>query len=235
MTSPDRIVCLFDVDNTLLDNDTMETELGERLLRDFGAASRDRYWELFEALRRELDYADYLGTLQHYRAEHPEDPNLFLLSSFLMDYPFADRLYQGALDVLARLSVWGPTVILTDGDVVYQPRKIQRAGLWDAVRGRVLIFLHKERKLDQIARRYPASHYIMVDDKPPILAAIKRQWRDRVTTVFARQGHYARGHDANAVDPAPDVSLDEIGALAGYDLDALRAAARAGGAPDDVS
>lgn len=228
-------MCLFDVDNTLLDNDTMEAELGERLSRDFGAAGRDRYWEIFEALRAELDYADYLGTLQRYRAEHPEDPNLFLLASFLMDYPFADRLYCGALEVIARLSAWGPAVILSDGDVVYQPRKIQRAGLWDAVQGRVLIFLHKERMLDRITRRYPAQHYVVVDDKRPILAAMKRQWRDRVTTVFPRQGHYARNHDATAVDPAPDITLTGIGALAGYDLDALHAAAHAGGSPDDVS
>lgn len=223
MTSLHRTVFLFDVDNTLLDNDAVEADLSERLLRDFGAASRDRYWDLFEALREELGYTDYLGALQRYRADHPDDPRLLLLSSFLMDYPFASRLYDGATEVIARLSEWGLTVILTDGDVVFQPRKIQRAGLWDAVQGRVLIFIHKEQMLERIAQLYPARHYVMVDDKLRILAAMKRRWNSRLTTVFPRQGHYARNADVAAADPAPDVTIDHIGALRHYDPGALHA------------
>jgi FMN phosphatase YigB (HAD superfamily) len=224
MTLSQRCVCLFDLDNTLLDNDAVQDDLSAHLVHEFGAASRDRYWALFEALRRELGYADYLGTLQRYRAEHPNDPQLLLMSSFLMDYPFADRLYRDALAVIARLGALGPTVILSDGDVVFQPRKIQRSGLWNAVSGRVLIYVHKEQVLDAVAQLYPAQHYIMVDDKLRILAAMKRHWNHRLTTVFPRQGHYAHDADILASYPPADVTIENIGALLHYDLDALRAA-----------
>src|SRR3989441_158921 len=218
--TPAPIVFLVDVDNTLLDNDRIQDDLKRHLEREFGAASRDRYWAILEALFVELGYRDYLGALQRYRTEHPQDVHLMSMSSYLVDYPFANRLYPGSLDVLERLSAWGPTVILTDGDVVFQPRKVERAGLFEAVEGRVLIYIHKERELDDIERRYPAGHYVLVDDKIRILTAFKKVWDERLTTVFARQGHYAR--DPSVVTyPPPDITIERIGDLLGYDLPAL--------------
>jgi FMN phosphatase YigB (HAD superfamily) len=226
MTAANKAVFLLDVDNTLLDNDRIAADLGEHLAQEFGDESRDRYWEIFEALRLELGYADYLGALQRYRLGALNDPRLLLMSSFLVDYPFADRLYPGALEVIAHLRRWGPTVILSDGDVVFQPRKVQRSGLWDAVEGRVLIYLHKEQMLDHVERRYPARHYVMVDDKLRILAAMKRILKDRLTSVFPRQGHYALDpHSVSAYPPA-DLAIERIGDLLRYDLPALLEAAR---------
>lgn len=218
MSATAGVVILFDVDDTLLDNDAVQEDLSAHLQRTLGAASRDRYWSIFEALRAELGYADYLGTLQRYRLEVPDDPRVLLLASFLLDYPFASRLYTGALAAVARMQRLGTTVILSDGDVVLQPRKIQRSGLWEAVQGRVLIYIHKEQMLEQVARLYPARHYVMVDDKLRILAAVKQHWGSMVTSVFPRQGRYA--HDAAdiAAYPAADLSIDAIGDLAGYDI-----------------
>jgi FMN phosphatase YigB (HAD superfamily) len=210
----EQLVFLFDVDNTLLDNDAIQDDLGEHLQREFGAASRERYWAIFEQLRDELGYADYLGALQRYRLENLDDPQLLLISFFLIDYPFAQRLYPGALAALARCGSAGVTVILSDGDVVFQPRKVQRSGLWDAVGGRVLIYLHKEQMLAAVERRYPAAHYVLIDDKLRILSAIKRVWGERVTTVFPRQGHYALDPRASAAYPPADLSLANIGELA---------------------
>jgi FMN phosphatase YigB (HAD superfamily) len=212
------IVFLVDVDNTLLDNDRIQADLKRHLEREFGAASRDRYWAILEALFAELGYRDYLGALQRYRTEHPQDVHLMTMSSYLIDYPFANRLYPGALDVLERFRAWGPTVILTDGDVVFQPRKVERSGIWEAVDGHVLIYIHKEDELDDIERRYPAQHYVLVDDKPRILAAVKEAWGDRVTTIFPRQGQYAR--DAKAYRPA-DLTIERIGDLVTHDLRTL--------------
>jgi FMN phosphatase YigB (HAD superfamily) len=224
MKSPHEIVCLFDVDNTLLDNDRVVEDLREHI-GQFGAASANRYWTAFEELRAELGYADYLGALQRYRREEAgglvNDPRLLLMSSFLVDYPFANRLYPGSIEAIEHCRRWGPTVILTDGDVVFQPRKIQRAGLWEAVEGRVLIYVHKERMLDDVERRYPARHYVMVDDKLRILAAMKTLWRDRLTTVFPRQGHYALDPGNIAEYPAADLTLERIGDLVKWDLPVL--------------
>jgi FMN phosphatase YigB (HAD superfamily) len=204
------IVFLVDVDNTLLDNDRIQDDLKRHLEREFGVASRDRYWAILEALFVELGYRDYLGALQRYRTEHPRDVHLMTMSSYLVDYPFANRLYPGALDVVERFRTWGPTVILTDGDVVFQPRKVERSGILEAVDGHVLIYIHKEEALDDVERRYPAQHYVVVDDKPRILAALKEAWGERVTTVFPRQGQYAR--DAKAYRPA-DLTVERIGDL----------------------
>lgn len=217
----DDVAFLFDVDNTLLDNDRVEKDLKDHLEREFGAANRDRYWSIFEGLRQELGYADYLGALQRYRAEIHNDPRLLLMPSFLVDYPFADRLYVGALAAIDHVRRWGPTVIVSDGDVVFQPRKVQRSGLWDAVEGRVLIYIHKEQVLDDIERHYPARHYVMVDDKLRILAAMKKIWLDRLTTVLPRQGHYALDPHNDAAYPPADLSIGGIGDLARYDLQAL--------------
>lgn len=211
-------VFLFDVDNTLLDNDAVQADLSEHLEREFGRASRDRYWDIFEQRRRELGYADYLGALQTYRLDNLDDPQILRMSSFLIDYPFARRVYPGALDVLAHFGRQGRTVILSDGDVVFQPRKVQVSGLWEAVDGHVLIYLHKEKMLDAVERRYAARHYVMVDDKLRILAAMKKIWGERLTTVFPRQGHYALDPQEVAKYPAADVSVEHIGDLLGKRL-----------------
>jgi FMN phosphatase YigB (HAD superfamily) len=211
-------VFLFDVDNTLLDNDAVQEDLSAHLEREFGSASRDRYWAIFEELRAELGYADYLGALQRYRLEDLDEQHVIRISSFLVDYPFAQRLYPGALAALAHSERLGRTVILSDGDVVFQPRKVQRSGLWQAVDGRVLIYLHKEQMLPAVERRYPARHYVMVDDKLRILTVMKSQWGTRLTTVFVRQGHYAHDGQALGAYPPADLALGKIGELASCEL-----------------
>ena len=225
MTPPHRMVFLIDVDNTLIDNDGIQQDLKDHLERDYGLASRVRYWKILEDLFDELGYRDYLGALQRYRMEHPRQVELLAMSSFLIDYPFAKRLFPGSLEVLKRMRASGPTVILSDGDVVFQPRKVERAGLWNAVDGHVLIYIHKEEALDDVERRYPADHYVLVDDKLRILTAVKQFWGDRVTTVFPRQGSYA--HDANAISafPPADVTIESIGDLLDRDLGKLQEAA----------
>jgi FMN phosphatase YigB (HAD superfamily) len=220
MSTPADVVILFDVDDTLLDNDAVQEDLSAHLERTLGAAGRDRYWAIFEALRSELGYADYLGTLQRYRLEAQEDSRLLTVASFLLDYPFASRLYRGALAAIAHMQRLGTTVILSDGDVVLQPRKIQRSGLWDAVQGRVLIYVHKEQMLDTVARLYPARHYLMVDDKLRVLAAVKQHWGDRVTCIFPRQGHYALDERARADYPPADLSIGGIGELISFEAGA---------------
>jgi len=228
MTSANEIVFLLDVDNTLLDNDQVERDLRRHLEEAFGSERQQRYWEIFEQLRADLGYADYLGALQRYRIEHLRDPHLLATSLYLLDYPFADRLYPGALDIVQRLSGWGPTVILSDGDVVFQPRKVERSGLWDAVEGRVLIYIHKEQVLDDVEARYPADHYVMVDDKLRILTAMKQAWGARLTTVFPRQGQYALDPKNLAAYSTADIAVERIGDLMGYDLATLLRAATAG-------
>ena len=230
MTAARDIVFLLDCDNTLLDNDRVQEDLRVHLAGEFGTASRDRYWRIFEDLRMELGYADYLGALQRYRLGAMHDPRLLQMSAFLVDYPFAERLYPHALEVIAHLGRWGPTVILSDGDVVFQPRKVERSGLWQAVEGRVLIFIHKERMLDDVLRRYPARHYVMVDDKLRILAAMKAALREQLTSVFPRQGHYALDPHNLADYPAADVTVERIGDLLDCDLPALGVPRRTAGA-----
>jgi FMN phosphatase YigB (HAD superfamily) len=225
MTAPHRTVFLIDVDNTLIDNDGIQQDLKDHLERDYGMASRVRYWKILEDLFDELGYRDYLGALQRYRVEHPRQVELLAMSSFLIDYPFAKRLFPGSLELLKRMRARGPTVILSDGDVVFQPRKVERAGLWNAVDGHVLIYIHKEEALDDVERRYPADHYVLVDDKLRILTAVKQCWGDRVTTVFVRQGSYA--HDAKAISTLPpaDVMIASIGDLLNRDVAKLQEAA----------
>ena len=221
MTLDNEVIFLFDVDNTLLDNDRVTADLRRYLEKWFGTKVRDRYFTIFEELRVELGYADYLGTLQRYRLEAMCDPQLLMMSEYLVDYPFANRLYPGSLDALEHVRQWGPTVILSDGDVVFQPRKVRRSSLWDAVEGRVLIYIHKERMLEEVERHYPARRYVMVDDKLRILAAMKNAWGDRLTTVFPRQGHYALDPAIGAAYPAADITIERIGDLVNYDLPAL--------------
>ena len=209
----DDIVFLVDVDNTLLDNDAVIADLRRFLIEHFGQDCERRYWEIFEQLRAELGYADYLGALQRYRVERPREPNVLQIALYLLRYPFADRVYPGALEAVARLRARGPVVILSDGDVVFQPRKIEQSGLWAAVEGRVLIYIHKEEMLDDVEQRYPARRYVMIDDKVRILAAMKDIWRDRLTTVFVRQGHYANDADLVANYPAADHAVARIADL----------------------
>ena len=227
MTAPQDPVFLLDVDNTLLDNDQVIMDLRTHLARHLGSASADRYWATFEALRSEIGYADYLGALQRYRLDakdgQGDDPCLLQMSSFLIDYPFAQRLYPHALDVIERLSTFGRVVILSDGDVVFQPRKVQRSGLWQAVAGRVLIYIHKEQMLDAVQRHYPARHYVMVDDKLRVLAAMKQVLQHRLTTVFPRQGHYALDPAVVAAYPTADFSIERIGDLLDADIGGLLA------------
>lgn len=224
--TPNTIVFLLDVDNTLLDNDRVTTDLHRHLEHAVGSACQQRYWTIFEDLRKELGYADYLGALQRYRIERPRDPQVLTVSSFLVNYPFANRLFPNSLDVVQRCQKWGRAVILSDGDVVFQPRKIERAGLLQEVEGNVLIYIHKERELKDVERRFPADHYVLVDDKLRILTAVKQSWGDRVTTVFPRQGHYANDPDILAQYPTADISLTRIGDLLDYDVTTLVGASR---------
>jgi FMN phosphatase YigB (HAD superfamily) len=218
------VVTLFDVDNTLLDNDRVVADLMRFMDRELGRARRDDYWEIFETLRAELGYADYLGALQRYRARHPRDSHVLAVSQFLVNYPFANRLFPESLDAVEHARAWGPAAILSDGDVVFQPRKIERSGLLELVDRHILIYVHKEQELDDVELRYPADHYVMADDKLWLLDAMKRHWGPRVTTVWPRQGHYVT--DARVAGlPPPDVTLSRIGELLAWDLPRLRQAA----------
>ncbi len=230
MPAAKPVVFLVDVDNTLLDNDRVQVDLKEHLVENFGVACRDRYWAILEQLLVELGYRDYLGALQRYRVEHPQDIGLLSMSSWMVDYPFAERLFPAALTVLERLRGFGDTVVLSDGDVVFQPRKVERAGIAEAVGGNVLIYIHKEQELEDVARRYPARHYVLVDDKPRILSSVKGVWGSRVTTVFVRQGQYAHDAAAVAAAPRPDVTVEHIRDLLGYDVSALLEGGRSMGA-----
>jgi FMN phosphatase YigB (HAD superfamily) len=218
MRQDESIVFLVDVDNTLVNNDRIQDDLKRHIERKFGSEYRDRFWAIQERLFEELGYRDYLGALQRFRVENPYEPHLVTAATFLVDYPFANRLYPGALDVLEKLRTWGRTVILSDGDVVFQPRKVERSGILEAVEGHVLIYIHKEESLEDVVRRYPAEHYVMVDDKLRILTAIKNYWGDRVTTVFPRQGQFAYDQRVLASYPAPDVTVERIGSLLEFDL-----------------
>lgn len=226
MARPHPIVFLVDVDNTLVDNDGIQQDLKDHLEQTYGLAARERYWRILEDLFTELGYRDYIGALQRFRVEHPREVELLAMSSFLMDYPFAARLYPDALEVLRRLRSLGPTVILSDGDVVFQPRKVEHAGLARVVDGDVLIYIHKEEALDDVEQRYPAEHYVLVDDKLRILDAVKQFWGERVTTVFPRQGQYAHDDKVVSALPGADVTIERIGDLLDYDLVRLRTAAR---------
>jgi haloacid dehalogenase-like hydrolase len=221
MIGTPNVVFLFDVDNTLIDNDRVQAHLKEHLAQTYGAATRDRYWEILEELRNELGYVDYLGALERYRIEAMHRPEVLRISSWLVDYPFADRLYPGALDAVKHVQQWGNPVILSDGDAVFQPRKVERSGLWNAFDGRILIYIHKEQELDDVERLYPAGHYVLIDDKLRILSAVKKIWGKRVTTVFPKQGHYAFDPEALAEYAPADIELARIGDLLTYDLSAF--------------
>jgi FMN phosphatase YigB (HAD superfamily) len=231
-----NVVFLFDVDNTLLDNDRVSADLKRHLEREVGHERQQRYWDIFEELRSELGYADYLGALQHYRGTYPRDPHLLTVSQFLIDYPFANRLFPNSLDAVDHVKQFGKPVILSDGDVVFQPRKIRRSGLADAFEGAILIYVHKEFELDDVVERYPADHYVLVDDKLRILTAVKKIWGDRVTTIFPRQGHYALDQKAVSSFPPADVTIERIGDLVNCDfrqlLDSQTSEAGAAGAAD---
>jgi FMN phosphatase YigB (HAD superfamily) len=223
MPETPAVVFLFDVDNTLLDNDRVQADLSDHLQTTYGQATRDRYWAIFEELRAELGYADYLGALERYRDEELHRPELLRMSSWLVDYPFAERLYPRALEAVAHAQQWGTAVILSDGDAVFQPRKVERSGLWRAFDGNVLIYIHKEQELDDVRRFYPADHYVLIDDKIRILSAVKTAWGEAVTTVFPRQGHYARDAEEVAKYPPADIALAAIGELLDHNLSSILA------------
>lgn len=215
------LVFLFDVDNTLLDNDHVTSDLKRHLEQQVGPERQQRYWDIFEQLRTELGYADYLGALQRYRLEHPRDPSLLTVSHFLINYPFATRLYPDSLDAVEHVKQWGKTAILSDGDVVFQPLKVERSGISESVGGNVLIYIHKEKELDDVERRYPAGHYVLIDDKLRILSEIKKIWGAKVTTVFPRQGHYALDPKIVGAYPPADIRINRIGELLNYKLDSF--------------
>jgi hypothetical protein len=218
MSKVPAVVFLFDVDNTLLDNDGVQADLKEHLERSYGAHARDRYWDILEALRSDLGYVDYLGALERFRLEEMHRPDVLRMSSWLVDYPFAGRLFPEALNAVKHVQQWGPAVILSDGDAVFQPRKVERSGLSRAVDDRVLIYIHKENELEDVERLYPADHYVLIDDKLRILSAVKKIWCERVTTVFAKQGHYAFDPKILAEYPPADLELARIGDLLKCDL-----------------
>lgn len=217
----EKIVFLFDVDNTLLDNDRVTRDLHTFLEKEVGIDRCNHYWQIFEELRNELGYADYLGALQRYRVENPYDSHLLAVSTYLVNYHFANRLFPNSLDVLEHCKKFGKVVILTDGDVVFQPRKIERSGLLEAVESNILIYIHKEHELKDVERRYPAEHYVLVDDKLRILTAIKEIWKEKVTTVFARQGHYALNEKEISKYPSADFTIERIGDLLNFEIDQL--------------
>jgi FMN phosphatase YigB (HAD superfamily) len=221
---PSKTVFLFDVDNTLLDNDRVTLDLKRHLEANVGHERNQRYWEFFESIRAELGYADYLGALQRYRLEYPHDPKLLAVSYFLMNYPFANRLFPNSIDAVEYVAAAGPVVILSDGDVVFQPHKVYRSGLFETFQGNVLIYIHKEQELEDVEQRYPAQHYVVVDDKLRILHAIKKIWEERVTTVFVCQGHYAHDPEIVGKYPPADVNVGLIGELLNYSLDYLNSA-----------
>jgi FMN phosphatase YigB (HAD superfamily) len=217
-----KTVFLFDVDNTLLDHDRVTHDLRRYLESAIGAERAQQYWQIFEDIRADLGYADYLGALQRYRIEYPREPQLLCVSQFFINYPFANRLFPNSIDAVEHVRQWGPAVILSDGDVVFQPHKVYRSGLFETFESHVLIYVHKEDELAEVERRYPAEHYVVVDDKLRILDAIKNIWKSRVTTVFVSQGHYAKDAETLAKYPAADLSLERIGALLDYNLADLR-------------
>jgi FMN phosphatase YigB (HAD superfamily) len=218
------VVFLLDVDNTLLDNDRFQEELGQRVEELFGAEERARYWGIFASQRDKVGIADYLSALQEFRTGHNDDPNLLQMSGWLLEYPFAKLVYPGALAAIANLHTLGRPAVLSDGDVIFQPRKVQHSGVWDAVQGRVMIYVHKEQVLDHVQRRYAAAHYVMVDDKPNLLAAMKLKMGDLLTTVFVRQGHYALAADASTHEPKPDLVIERIGELTSFNLSDFKVA-----------
>ena len=221
MTEPSDTVFLFDVDNTLLDNDRVQSDMNAHIAETYGETARSRFWAIFEELRHELGYADYLGALERYRLEAMHDPKLLRMANWLVDYPFHQRVYPRALDVVKKAQALGTTVVLSDGDAVFQPRKVEKSGIWPVFGDNVLIYVHKELELADVENHFPARHYVLIDDKVRILDTVKRAWGDRVTTVFPRQGHYANDIDEVAKYPPADVTVERIGDLLDYDLAAL--------------
>lgn len=221
MSTVPPVVFLLDVDNTLLDNDRVQADLDAHIASLFGADAAKTYWNLYENLREKLGYADYLGAIQQFRLECDDEVRAQDLAAWLLNYPFAGRLYPGASDAIAHLSRFGECVVLSDGDVVLQPRKIAASGIARAVQDRVLIYVHKERMLDDVARRFPARHYVMIEDKLRVLDGMKRRWRERLTTVFVRQGHYANDPVVRKEYPPAQIELGGIRELCNLDAGAI--------------
>jgi FMN phosphatase YigB (HAD superfamily) len=215
------VVFLFDIDNTLLNNDKVTEDIRHMLVQHYGNEVSVKYWEIFEELRVELGYADYLGALQRYRKLSMHDTRLLRISNWLVDYPFANRLFPESLDAIKHCRRWGTTAILSDGDAVFQPRKAERSGLFDAVTRNVLIYIHKEDELAHVEQIHPAKHYVMMDDKLRILTAMKEIWGDKLTTVFVKQGHYALEPGIEDKYPKADLTINRIGELTQHDFSHL--------------
>lgn len=203
-----ELVCFFDVDDTLLDNDRLKADIQQYLAGVVGLEQAKRYWEIYEGLRLELGYADFLGALQRFRTERPENTHMLEVALFMLEYPFAERLFPKALDVIKHVQQWSKAVILSDGDMAFQPLKVARSGIRAAADG-TLIYLHKQHRLGEVKELYPAEHYVMFDDKLGILHDMKQLWGARLTTVWVRQGHYAMD-PAHTQYPPPDKALDNI-------------------------
>ena len=199
----------LDADNTLLDNDAAKAALESRIVESVSVAVARRFWELYEVVRDAEDYVDFPATVARLAAEHPTDAAR--IERILDELPYRDFVYPGALEMIERLWRIATPVILSDGDPVFQPRKIERAGLAAAVRGNVLIYAHKEERLEEVTRRFPGPRPIFVDDKARILGHIERQLPDAVT-VHVRQGSYA-ADPVDAGDPAPDIEIERIADL----------------------
>ena len=199
------LVFLFDVDSTLLDEDAVINDLCKYLIQQVGQESADNYWKHFDKLRGELGYADYLGALQRSRDENPHEMGLLLVARYLIEYPFASKLFPQALDVVRHAKQWGLPVILSDGDVVFQPVKIDRAGLCKPFDEHVLIYIHKEKELAHVAQRYPADHYVFIDDNLRILQVVKACWGERVTTI-----HVCQGQDIVNSHILADITINDI-------------------------
>jgi FMN phosphatase YigB (HAD superfamily) len=217
MTGRSSLVFLVDADNTLLDNDRIQDDLDRYIAATFDGDAAKTYWAIFEDLRERSGYADYLAAIQKFRLECGDEVRAQHLAGFLLDYPFAERIYPRALEAIAHVSQLGLCVVLSDGDAVMQPRKVGKSGIADAVDGRVLIYVHKEHMLKDVSGRFPADHYVMIDDKLRVLADMKQAWRARLTTVFVRQGHYANDAAARRAYPPAQFELDAIGALCTLD------------------
>lgn len=211
------VAFLFDVDNTLLDNDRVRAELAETIERIVGPERGEAFWESYEQVRRDRDYVDYPNTIARFGRAFPDEVGYPDVADAILGYPYRAAVFPGAHDVLRQAQRVGPVAILTDGDPVYQPAKVARAGLTEAIDGPVLVFDHKEQHLAEVERRVPAERYVMVDDKPRILAAMSDRLGERMSTLHVCQGRYAHAAEHDEF-PDADRTVDAIAELLDVDL-----------------
>ncbi len=219
---PPRLVFLLDVDNTLLDNDALKAEIGSRIQMLVGVELARRFWVVYEQVRQQAEFVDYPATLDRFINQYGDASQPVQLRQIFESLPFASFLFPDVIETLRHLRSLGTVAILSDGDQVFQPLKIRKSGLEEAVGGNVLIYVHKERELQRVFAQYPADHYVMVDDKPRILSALEEECPSRFTTVFVLQGHYAREGE---YEPVPDIVVHHFADLAGFTLEQFLAGA----------